>query len=70
MPSVCFLSVCFHSNYVEFYSNLIIKKLCIHLLKIHNYVKRGMVGGRGRNGERLNYLPNFSLQNIRVRVHM
>ena len=40
MPSVCFLSVCFHSNYVEFYSNLIIKKLFIHLLKIHNYVKK------------------------------
>lgn len=48
MPSVCFLSVCFHSNYVKFYSNLIIKKLCIHLLKIHNYVKRGMVGGQGQ----------------------
>ena len=48
MPSVCFVSVCFHSNYLEFYSNLIIKKLCIHLLKIHNYVKRGMVGGQGQ----------------------
>lgn len=47
MP-VCFLSVCFHSNYVEFYSNLIIKKLCIHLLKICNYVKRGMVVGQGQ----------------------
>lgn len=45
------ISVCLHSNYVESYSNLMIKKLFVHLLKIHNYVKRDMVGvgvGMGR----------------------
>lgn len=42
-----------------------IKKLFVHLSKIDIYVKRDMARDEVGSGERLNNLPNFSLQSIK-----
>lgn len=65
MSSICLLSYQAAFTNLESYSSLMIKKIFVHLLKIGIYVKRDMARDKVGSGERLNNLPNFSLQSMK-----
>lgn len=65
MSSICLLFCQGAFTNLESYSSLMIKKLFVHLSKIDIYVKRDMARNEVGSGERLNNLPNFSLQSIK-----